>query len=702
MNRLPLLLVLLVAAPASAATYYVRTDGDDSSCNGTANASVAAAPGCAWLTIDHAADSISASGGDTVRVQPGTYAERVTPGRNGTAVTATHTFVADGSVTVCGWDLSSNEYLRIIGFTIDTNAGGCSMTNGCVVIAGANAYLEFWNNTFRDATYQGIRVGSGGTYGSSLIIGNDFSNLGIGNYSGTAVSTVGDNNLVAYNEVHSVDPDAFAMFGDNNRWIGNYIHDLLEQGAGHPDGWQTGSDDFGWANNLFESNYQIGSGVSPNEHVAQISHAQASRCSGVCGDMTGNVFRRNVWHNISSGTVGINQVDVGPITYTRYYNNTTAGASEYYANNRYEMAWYGTLVDHAYIVNNISYEGWGSGVDTAIGVYCLSHDNSCNLAGMAYVIDYNLAYDPDGAVTFAAPFSGQAHGQLNQDPAFVNYAADDFHLGSSSRAIGNAGPLTTTSGSGTGTTFSVQASGGGWFRGDNTNISQYGGNLVGGDTIMVGSDRAVIASISGDTITVADSITWTDGEAVCFGDDPAPDIGAYPYRPGGYVYTASYARSGDVVTVTPSDEGLVRMVVVFEDGIPVGVDSTSPYVVSGVGSGDLDVRVYPRYASATLHVTATAGTTPGDGGGDVGSDTGVVADVGPPLDAGAADLDDAGAADLDAGDLDAGSADTAGDEGPAKTLDGGCTCRASGSGSEPSFLLLALLALGMRRRVIPW
>jgi hypothetical protein len=58
------------------------------------------------------------------------------------------------------------------------------------------------------------------------------------------------------------------------------------------------------------------------------------------------------------------------------------------------------------------------------------------------------------------------------------------------------------------------------------------------------------------------------------------------------------------VVVEPSDPKLVRMVVVFEDGIPVGVDATSPYSIPGVGTGNLEVRVYPRYASSTLYVTA--------------------------------------------------------------------------------------------------
>ena len=87
----------------------------------------------------------------------------------------------------------------------------------------------------QDAVYNGIQcgIGSNGKYHNSLIIGNIFKNLGIGNGFGVAVETRGDNNLVAYNEIYNSHPDAFLMFGSNNRWVNNYIHDLSEVSGGH-------------------------------------------------------------------------------------------------------------------------------------------------------------------------------------------------------------------------------------------------------------------------------------------------------------------------------------------------------------------------------------------------------------------------------------------------------------------------------------
>ena len=69
--------LLLSSAVAHAATYYVRTDGNDGN-DGSTNTS-----GGAWRTINWAVDHASA--GDVVRVQTGTYSERVSPGVSGSA-----------------------------------------------------------------------------------------------------------------------------------------------------------------------------------------------------------------------------------------------------------------------------------------------------------------------------------------------------------------------------------------------------------------------------------------------------------------------------------------------------------------------------------------------------------------------------------------------------------------------------------------
>lgn len=73
------------AGSVFAADYYVRTDGSNTSCNGTANAGASAAPNCAWATPSKCATTIGA--GDRCRVQAGSYLEKTyfTLANSGTA-----------------------------------------------------------------------------------------------------------------------------------------------------------------------------------------------------------------------------------------------------------------------------------------------------------------------------------------------------------------------------------------------------------------------------------------------------------------------------------------------------------------------------------------------------------------------------------------------------------------------------------------
>lgn len=575
------------------------------------HAAVLNVPSASYPTIQACANN--AQPGDTCLVNAGTYSQRVAVNRDGTSGNPI-TFLADGAATVCGFDFSNASHVRVIGFTIDSNAGTCAMNNACVTINGTNEYLEFWNNTFRDGNFNGIRGGVDDRLHNSLVIGNRFQNFGIGNGSGMAVGARGNNNLYSHNEISNSHPDGFMIMGTNNRWTNNYTHGFSEASGGHSDIFQTGSNVLGWNYNLIEGHLQIASGNTGDEHTTQISHGQASTyCPGGCGAMTENIFRGNVWHNVSQGTIGINQSYDGPITHTRYYNNTTAEACENSPNTRYGLAWYHQGTNHGYIFNNIEYESWGNSATSSLEVYCLSRDTSCNPANFTYRMDYNLAYDPDGSVTFSAPWTSQANPRTNVNPQFVDYANDNFSLGSGSPAIGAGGPLTTVTNSGSGTTFTVADSG--FFRGDNPLLNQYNGALVTGDWITVGTDVVQIASISGNSITVTAPFSWAANEPVYFGNDATPDIGAIPYLPGETSFGISIVSHTDGQTVSGAqtftanvtNAPAVRHVIFFVDGIPVSVDNTSPYTMVWDSSGEVqgsshlvEARAYSLFASKTL------------------------------------------------------------------------------------------------------
>ena len=326
--------------------------------------------------------------------------------------------------------------------------------------------------------------------------------------------------------------------------------------------------------------------------------------------MTENLFRRNVWHNFTGpvGGGGDTAETVG-IQNTRLVNETHVdnvlgiGSAPYDVVVR-NIGATGAPINSSWYFNNINDNTWSSGLTTNIQVFSVGNTPWAEWTGA----NYNLAFEEGVTLGFAANWTNQANEQSNVDPVFVDKANDDFRLQVTSGAIGNAGPLTATSGTGTGTTFSVAAGGGGFFRGPNADIAQYGGNLTEGDAIGIGSDCRTVVSVSGDNITVDSSFTWADAEPVYYGCDTTPDIGAYPYKAGGYTLSATYA-GGATKTITPNDASLVRFVVCYDSNAPYEVDNSSPYTCAAP-SGTFSARVYPRYASQTLWAEAQAGGAP--------------------------------------------------------------------------------------------
>lgn len=587
------------------AVYYVRTDGNN------ANTGLANSSGAAWLTIDFAASQAAA--GDTVRVQAGTYSEVVTPNQNGSSGSPI-TFIADGVVNVAGLTHSSNSYLRWIGFVFDDDFG--SQRDRVIILGGTNTGLEFWNNTIKHGV-DGIGMSALGDRAIKCIfIGNRFTNINvpdIGHGSGTSLFMFATHSIIAYNEIGPVDCDAFGYAGQYLRYLNNYLHDVSEASGGHSDFFQTDAHDLGNSFNLIEGNFQEGQGNLGDEHTGVWQNLTPGQVENVAGAVTENIWRGNVWHHMSGGTLGIAYGPIAQMTYSRIYNNTTptanlnAGGSNYAINLDPDT-------DNNYVRNELFYDVWSAGVTSNIIVANVP-------GGSTFTADYNLAFWSGGSLSFGAQWTGQGHEVSNGDPEFVDYAGDDFTIGATSAARNAGGPLTTTSGSGTGSTFNVASGGGGFFRGsDASNLTQYGGALVPGDTITVGTDVVTVVSISGDAITVAETFTWANGEPVYWGADTTPDIGAYPYKAAGFDLSATYSVDGTEITVVPNDDDLVRFVVIYKDGIPVSVLNEGPFV-DDPGAGDIEVRVYPRYASKTLWVLAVEGEgSPGSpDDGDEGS-----------------------------------------------------------------------------------
>jgi hypothetical protein len=596
-------------------TFYVRTDGHDTNCDGTANASDASTEttACAWLTVDKAANTATTPG-DWIRVQAGTYAELVSPEGTAGTLAAPITFVADGAVTICRVTLGDGEnYHRFIGFTIDGDTVGCVQANEAVLTAGTTVGNEFWHNTMRDSKLEGITANARSDRQNNwIVIGNTFTAIPAVGSNGIAVGFYGNDDIVAYNTVTEVDPDTFQNFVNDSYYLNNYAETFIS-GTKHGDVFQQNSSAVGTARNLYEANWFLGMGSTTGDEHGTLFQDQdadgSAECSSTtCGEQTENMFRRNVWHNFEGNVHSVAEQSVSTgtqnarLVHESFIDNVKDPSSptDYVALLRNNT---GTPqgVNNGFFFNNLVYGGY-DGDTTGISVFFVQNGPTNALWTAA---DYNLAYDPGATLSFAANWTNQANEQSNVDPDLTDFANDDFTLGASSGATGAAGPLTTASGSGTGTTFNVQAGFGGFFKGPNGDIDQYGGNLTEGDKITVGTDQLTVVSVSTDAVTVDASFTWADTDAVYYGWDTTPDIGAFPRKAGGYTLTATYAASGGTVTITPNDADLVRWVVCYTDGVPYAVDNASPFTCARA-VGTFSAKAFKRYASnGDLWVEAT-------------------------------------------------------------------------------------------------
>ena len=186
-----------VALP-SAATYYVRLDGNDGN-DGLANT-----PEGAFLTIQQAVDT--AGVGDTIRIQSGVYNEAVVIAHGG-AGDVWLTLVADGAVSITNGPLPALTVLgahrvRFQGLCVTSGTGngvvlnesvGCrfeSCTLADSKLAGAHLYrshdIQFAGCTITGNQTDGVRVYVSGqpAFERCRITGNTGSGINVGSYGG--------------------------------------------------------------------------------------------------------------------------------------------------------------------------------------------------------------------------------------------------------------------------------------------------------------------------------------------------------------------------------------------------------------------------------------------------------------------------------------------------------------------------------------
>ncbi len=581
--RLAVVLLVIFCAPclSDAATYYVATTGNDS-LDGLSLTT-------AWRNIQKAANTAVA--GDVIRVQPGTYNERVTETTDGTQAQPI-TYLADGAVVIFGgvW-LDGADYVSIAGFEVTQ----------------INAASAFPYEMFRIDNSRGVRVTDCYLHhadretitfrGSSdlTLRGNRFSHSGwrsfpwvtpgTGNALVWAGGAASSNFLMEYNTLSEADDFINNNSPNSFNWVirNNYFGPEDARTGSHLDNLQQNAvlSDY-----LMEANWDEGNDIgllnSQGGH-----HMQHLETAG-----TRNLVRGNV--TISSGG-GLGWTN-GDNNYA--YHNTWHGNAAYSGNTGLIRAYsvYGPSIGNE-IYNNL-FSAATSGNNSPIGIESPS-------AGIA---DYNLTYQ-SGVIPYGTH-------NVTGNPQFVSIVEKNFSLQSTSPGRLTAGPIARASTSGASSTV-LQVNNAGLF--------------WVGDDISIGTEAQVAISaisLANNTLTLSSARSWAVNDPVRWRGQT--DIGALPYKAQGYSYTValtspgSSAIAGSVQIVAEvSNPEVVRMVEFWVDGVPLAVDTSAPYAATWnanglTGAHTIRARAYSLYASATLWMQTqssvlfgTAGQVPG-------------------------------------------------------------------------------------------
>lgn len=189
------------------------------------------------------------------------------------------------------------------------------------------------------------------------------------------------------------------------------------------------------------------------------------------------------------------------------------------------------------------------------------------------------------------------------DPLFVNPFSPtrNLRLQAGSPAI-NAGTnvVWITSAGSNGTSFVVN---------DSQRLND-GWGITEGDIVTTGGVTTRISAIdwATGTVTVTNSITWTNLQPVYWGTDTTPDIGAFPYG-STELTAASISQNGTTYTVTPT--GDVRGVWFYVDGIPTYWVYDAPYT-RVIASGTVTAKAFALYAQAAPVVAAVVAAAGGN------------------------------------------------------------------------------------------
>jgi hypothetical protein len=503
---------------------------------GAANYTVTPSGGGNYTTMQACADAMSA--GDTCTVYAGTYNENVTVAAG--SPNLYKTFTVNPSDTVYVQSFTINSHVKIDGFHIQNPSSPNS--TACISVAGGSTDYYVTNNNMYACAGGIIEAGSGHNTTHGFIQGNTISYMCSTPTAPNvcrAMTINGDYHLIEHNDVSHV--SGIFVAGKYIVVRNNTVHDITMNDCGsnsgncHLDFMQADANVQGGAQPaqyLLVEHNTITNSFGPNMKGGPL--LQAESCSGHCFNA---IIRFHTAAHIGTGGVSDDNSMVTTVpgwSYAKSYNNSWVDLNNYPGNS-----------GEGRVTNIFSNNSTNGSNINDIFFYPESLNNfnpySCDSSTCAsFSYGHNLAWCTTGAAnciihghTYGSGNFADDPGNKVADPQFTNYAGNDFHLSSTSPAIGAGTYLTTASGSGS-NSASLTVADAGYFQ------DGYGISGVQADWIRIGSSTTVqISSVNYSTnvLALASAVSWNKNDPIYLYKDSSanvvlnganPDIGAYP------------------------------------------------------------------------------------------------------------------------------------------------------------------------------
>lgn len=546
----------------------------------------------AWKTLA-AIDQAALNPGDVVLIHSGTYNERLTLTKSGTAAGGRITYKGDpGGKTppvVRGIDGTGHHHIAVIG--LEFTHLSTAHAYPAIQLANSNGWLIQDNYIHR--TYGGGVSGAFDTVNSENIIRantfDDIASIDGGRTTASVISLYGDLNLIEYNTIRK-SLDRTRAFGRANVIRNNFfgatdaaLYPNTSPFPHHTDSFQSYNSSRLLTQLLYERNWD-----EDNKDSVAGTNAHGFLIQDSGAGMNWAIARFNVLVRPGGTAYQFRAFD-------RFYGyNLTSIAVQNGAPNLFRNA----------VTFDSGPRGGGDLHDWRNNTWSHSPRSidssgiiSTNNRPTNFTSGYQHAFNDSGAqgVLPVAPTNLPA-----VNPRFTDLAADDYTLSAQSPLRGAGGPLAAAVGAGTNATTLTVSDARRFFD---------GWGIADADVIRIGTGAFVrIAGIDYTTnaITLAAPRSWSSGAPVIV--KGMEDIGALPHDyavPIVVTNTTPVTLPAGPVTLTAEvgNPDAVRMVEFLVDGLPVGIDYEPPYAVAWTSDGTLrnvEARAYSAWAGRTL------------------------------------------------------------------------------------------------------